>query len=816
MKVLKFGGTSVGSPQSIKAIINIVKERFEAGERLTLIHSAFSKVTDQLIEMAENAAAGKDYLPMFEAFVKRHHEAAQILVPNYRLDELYTILDEHHDTLRNLLHGVKLVMEVSSRTMDYVLSFGERNSNMIITYALNAAGIPADYLDARKIIKTNKDFGAAKVNFEVTNDKIVKHFEKTEGRIQVITGFIASDIGGLTTTLGRGGSDYTAAIVAAALNADVLEIWTDVDGVLTSDPRKVKKAYTLPSLSYAEAMEMSHFGAKVIYPPTIQPALAKNIPIYIKNTFNPTFEGTLISNESMKDFPSVIKGITALNSTVMVSLQGSGMIGVSGVSARMFTALGKAKVSIVLITQASSEHSISIATAEKDAKKAEAAINEEFAREISTNLIQPAIIQYGLTVMAVVGEKMKAARGVAGKLFESLGKNGINIIAIAQGSSELNISFVIESKDEAKAMNAIHDAFLLSDNRRINIFLVGVGLIGSTLLKQIYDQKKELIENFKMELHVAGIANSKHMIFNEEGLDLGNWKKLLTDNGTPSNPNNFLQKMIEFNLPNSVFVDCTANKDIPDLYDQILKANISIATPNKVATSSSYAKYKELRKLATDRKIYFKYETNVGAGLPVISTIQNLVNSGDKIYKIEAVVSGSLSFIFNNFDGSKSFHDLVLEAKELGYTEPDPREDLSGADVRRKLIILSRESGFQMEEEDVIIHPILPDVVMNAADVDDFFMKLKENDGYFTGLIEGAKAKNKVLRFVGLIEEGKASVSLQEIGQDSPFYGLSSSDNMFVITTNRYLKRPLKVSGPGAGAEVTAAGVFADVLTMFS
>jgi bifunctional aspartokinase / homoserine dehydrogenase 1 len=816
MKVLKFGGTSVGTPQSIQAIIEIVTKAKDKGENLVLVHSAFSKVTDQLIEMAENAANGKDYLTLFDLYVTRHREATKILVTDSTYEEVNKMLEENHSTLQNLLQGVKLVMEVSSRTMDYVLSFGERNSNLIITYALNAHGIPAEYVDARKIIKTNKDFGAAKVNFEITNEKIAQHFKNVRDKIQVVTGFIASDIGGLTTTLGRGGSDYTAAILAAALGADCLEIWTDVDGVLTSDPRKVKKAYTLPTLSYAEAMEMSHFGAKVIYPPTIQPAFAKNIPIYIKNTFNPTFEGTLISKDAMQDFPSVIKGITALSNTVMVSLQGSGMIGVSGVSARLFTALGHANVSIVLITQASSEHSISISIAEKDAKKAEAAVNKEFEKEIIEGIINPAIIQSGLSIMAVVGEKMKASKGVAGKLFESLGKNGINIVAIAQGSSELNISFVIDSKDEAKALNAIHDAFLLSDNRRINIFLVGVGLIGSTLLKQIHDQRKELIDNFKLELNVAGIANSKKMLFDEEGIDLVAWKKHLDESGIASNPNQFLQKMIELNLPNSVFIDCTANKEIPNLYDEILKANISIATPNKVATSSSFAKYKELRKLATDRKIYFKYETNVGAGLPVISTIQNLVNSGDKIYKIEAVVSGSLSYIFNNFDGTKPFSDLVLEAKDLGFTEPDPREDLSGADVRRKLIILSRESGFEMEEEDVTVHPILPDVVMNAADVPDFFVKLKENDHYFTGLINKAKEEGKVLRFVGLIEEGKASVSLQMIGQDSAFYGLSSSDNMFVITTNRYLKRPLKVSGPGAGAEVTAAGVFADVLTMYS
>jgi bifunctional aspartokinase / homoserine dehydrogenase 1 len=816
MKVLKFGGSSVGTPETIKTIISIAKERLAKGEKITLVHSAFSKVTDQLIEMAENAANGRPFQDQFDQYVNRHTAAAKSLVENDSLVTLLATLNENHQTLGNLLQGVGLVMEISPRTLDYVLSFGERNSNIIIAAAMNAQGVPASYVDARDIIKTNKEFGSAKVNFELTDEKIKKHYSSNKDKIQIVTGFIASDIGGLTTTLGRGGSDYTAAILAGALNAEVLEIWTDVDGVLTSDPRKVKKAYTLPTLSYAEAMEMSHFGAKVIYPPTIQPALAKNIPIYIKNTFNPTFIGTLISAKAMEDFPSVIKGITALPKTAILSLQGSGMIGVSGVSSRFFNALGQAKVSVVLITQASSEHSICIAINEKDIKAAENAINTEFAKEIASGIVDASRVEKDLAVMAVVGEKMKSATGVAGKLFESLGKNGINIIAIAQGSSELNISFVIKAKDETKALNAIHDAFFLSDNRRVNIFLVGVGLIGGTLLKQIYEQKDELIKNFSLELNVAGIANSKQMLFDEVGVDLQNWKTQLSEKGEKSSPETFLAKMQDLNLPNSVFIDCTANKDVPTFYDQILKSNISIATPNKVATSSSYAKYQELRAIANEKKIYFKYETNVGAGLPVISTIQNLVNSGDKIHRIEAVVSGSLSYIFNNFDGSRKFSELVEEAKSLGFTEPDPREDLSGADVQRKLIILSRESGFAIEPEDVVVHPILPDVVMNASDVDDFFVKLKENDGYFNDLIQKAKSENKVLRFVGICEGAKASVSLRMEGTDSPFYSLSSSDNMFVITTNRYLKRPLKVSGPGAGADVTAAGVFSDVLMMFS
>lgn len=815
MNILKFGGSSVGSPDTIKSIISIVKEKKASGVKIALVHSAFSKVTDQLIEMAELAGNGKPYQHLLDAYIKRHEDAARQLTDATTFTSLKAILDENHATLTNLLQGVSLVMEVSPRTLDYVLSFGERNSNTIIAAALNCAGVPAEYVDARSIIKTNKDFGAAKVNFALTNEKIQAHFAQHSDKIQVVTGFIASDIGGLTTTLGRGGSDYTAAILAGALNAAVLEIWTDVDGVLTSDPRKVSKAYTLPTLSYAEALEMSHFGAKVIYPPTIQPALSKGIPIYIKNTFNPTFVGTLISKDAMADFPSIIKGITALSNTALLRLQGSGLIGVPGVSARLFGALGRAKVNVIIITQASSEHSICFSVADKDAKLAKQAIEEEFEKELVANAIDPVHVEKDLTIMAVVGEKMRHTTGVAGKLFEALGKNGINISAIAQGSSELNISFIISSKDESKALNAIHDAFLLSDNRRVNIYLVGVGLIGGTLLAQIKAQREELIANFKLEINVVGMANSRKMLFDPNGIALDNWKNDLEEKGEVCTPEKFLEAMKAQNTSNSVFLDCTANKDIPTLYDKILKANISIATPNKVATSSSYANYQLLHKLAKDRKIHFKYETNVGAGLPVISTIQNLINSGDKIRKIEAVVSGSLSYIFNNFDGTRKFSDLVTEARELGFTEPDPREDLSGADVKRKLIILTRESGYPIESKEVVVHPILPDVVMNAKDVDDFFVKLKENDDYFTKMINEATAEGKVIRFVGVSEGGKASVSLQKVDANSPFFGLASSDNMFVIQTNRYTTRPLKVSGPGAGAEVTAAGVFADVLMMF-
>lgn len=805
----------MGTPDRIKGIINILKPRIEAGEEIALVFSAFSGVTDSLISMSEQAATGKDaFYGQYHHFVARHTEAAEAL-----LGEAYAVikpdLDETHHNLLNLLKGINLVMEVTPRTMDYVLSFGERNSNFIIANAISQQGFKVGYLDARKIIKTNKEFGAAKVNFGITDGLIRDHFETHKGVIQIVTGFIASDIGGLTTTLGRGGSDYTAAILAGALKAEALEIWTDVDGVLTCDPRKVKKAFTLPSLSYAEAMEMSHFGAKVIYPPTIQPALQKGIPIYIKNTFNPEFGGTLIDKEADPGFQSVIKGITSLGNIALLRLQGSGLVGVPGVSARLFGALGQAKINIILISQASSEHSICFAVSQSDAQKATQAIQQEFQKEIEAALIDPPQLEKDKCVLAVVGEGMKHVPGVAGKLFEALGKNGINITAIAQGSSELNISFVIDKKDEAKALNMIHDSFFLSDNRRVNLFIVGTGLIGSTFLQQLANQRQQLIDQFKLELNVAGLSNSRKMLLNEDGIDLNGWKTALDSDGKDADIEAFIASMKEMNLSNSVFIDNTADGHIPGHYAQILSSNISLVTPNKVATSASNEEYKRLKKLAADRKIFFKYETNVGAGLPIISTIQNLINSGDKILKIQAVMSGSVSYIFNNFKEGVPFSSLVVKARELGYTEPDPREDLSGADVRRKIIILTRESGYDIESDAVDLNAVLPDHLMDAKDVEGFLDLLPDYDNEMALRASAAASAGKVLRYIGTMEEGSAKISIEEVGSDSPFYSLDGSDNLFVITTQRYKTRPIIVRGPGAGAEVTAAGVFADVLTAF-
>jgi bifunctional aspartokinase / homoserine dehydrogenase 1 len=817
LKVLKFGGSSVGTPERINSIIDILQPRIASGDELTVVFSAFSGVTDSLIAMSENAAAGKtDYIAMYEALVKRHNDAITALMG----DDIYLYvkaeMNDNYETLMNLLKGISLVREISPRTMDYVLSFGERNSNFIIAETMKKRGFNAAYLDARKVIKTNKDFGSAKVNFELTNDLVAKHYATQKGTIQIVTGFIASDVGGLTTTLGRGGSDYTAAILAGALNAEVLEIWTDVDGVLTCDPRKVKKAFTLPSLSYAEAMEMSHFGAKVIYPPTIQPALKKNIPIYIKNTFNPTFVGTLIDKEVDTNFPTAIKGISSLSGVALLRLQGTGMVGVPGVSARLFGAIGQAKINIILITQASSEHSICIAVLEKEASHAKQVIEAEFSKEIESLLIDPVMIENELAIVAVVGEGMRAVPGVAGKLFESLGKNGINITAIAQGSSELNISFVIQKKDESKALNLIHDSFFLSDNRRVNLFIVGVGLIGNAFLNQIQKQRQQLIDKYKLEINVVGLSNSKKMIFNEDGIDLSIWKKLLDDSTLATDIPTFVNTMKSQNLSNSIFIDNTADTGIPKYYKEILNSNISLVTPNKIATSASNEEYKALKKIAADKKIHFKYETNVGAGLPLISTIQSLINSGDRILKIEAVMSGSISYIFNNFTVDKKFSDLVFQARTLGYTEPDPRDDLSGADVRRKVIILTRESGHDIESGDVVLEPILPQALMDIEGIDPFLEALPQYDDYFSGLIKAANDEGKVLRFIGSTEDGKAKVAIQAVASNNPFYSLEGSDNMFVITTERYHDRPIVIKGPGAGAEVTAAGVFGDVLMICS
>lgn len=816
MKVLKFGGSSVAQPDRIQMVSRILKGYHERGEHFAVVFSAMGGVTDSLIQMSRLAEKGDDsYFVHFEAFSQRHLHAAQTLLAPPFLEKVLPELENNHEVLKNLLYGIFLVREVSPRTMDYVLSFGERNAAFLITYALQQAGLPAQYLDARRVVKTDKTFGSAKVDIPLTYSNIRDYFNQ-KNDIQVVTGFIGSAAkGGLTTTLGRGGSDYTAALFGAALDAEVIEIWTDVDGVLTADPRKVKKAFTIPGLTYAEAMEMSHFGAKVIYPPTIQPALDKRIPLLIKNTFNPDFPGTIVSTKSDFSMPDApVKGISSINHTALLTLQGSGLFGVPGIAARLFGALAQAGINVILITQGSSEHSISFAVQPDLASKARKAVEEAFEAELNNRMIEPVKVEDQLSVVAVIGERMRYQPGIAGRLFQALGKNGINVIAIAQGSSELNISVVVNREDESKALNVLHEAFFLSGTSVLHLFVVGTGLIGKTLLRQIHAQKEYLFREQSLEVKVVGLANSRRMLFREEGIALDSWEEELlhAPQGHPMDMEAFITEMKRMNLSNTIFVDNTASPTVAHHYASVLEASISISTPNKYATSSSYEEYKTLKSIARQRGVLFQYETNVGAGLPVISTLNDLILSGDRIHKIEAVLSGSLSFMFNSFQPGMRFSEVVREARELGYTEPDPREDLFCNDIRRKLIILAREAGLAIEPDEVWIQSFLPEPCMQAPTLSEFLTALEEADTHLEEMVHQAAQEGKVLRVVATVEPQAARIGLQAVDKQHPFYQLSGSDNMIVFTSERYKERPLVVRGPGAGAEVTAAGVFSEII----
>ncbi len=811
MIVLKFGGTSVATAQRIKGVADIITSMNLRGNTGVVV-SAFGGVTDELIRMSRLAAARDDeYIIVFRDIRDRHLKTVKELGLHHD-KKLHHFLEETFSALHDILHGVYLVKELSLRTLDFLSGHGEVLSARIIASYFQSRKLTADYLDARTVIRTDETFGSARVDFSITNRNIREYFRKRRG-VVVITGFVASTGMGEMTTLGRGGSDYTAAIVGAAIDAEEIQIWTDVDGVMTADPRKVRKAFSIRSMTYEEAMEMSHFGAKVIHPPTIQPALDKKIPLVIKNSFRPEHAGTYISIKP-SDPEFLVKGISSIDKISLLTLQGSGMVGVAGISARLFNSLSLARINVILITQGSSEHTISFAVKPEDAILAKSKIEEAFALEIRAKLIERVRVENDLSIIAVIGENMRNTPGVSGRMFQSLGKNGISVVATAQGSSELNISTVIHRKDLDKALNSLHQALFLSDVKTLSVFLIGTGLIGSTLIRQISKHRQHLREARSLEIVVTGMANSKKMIFDADGLSLQKYKELLDSSSEKMDLESYIRKMHGMNLSQSIFVDCTSDERIAASYAHILSQSISIVTPNKVANSGSYAQYVKLRDEAKRRNVRFMYETNVGAGLPVINTLNDLLSSGDRILKIEAVLSGTLSFIFNNFLKGTSFSDIVMEAKRRGFTEPDPRTDLSGKDVARKLLILAREAGYKMELKDIDISQLLPASCLKAKSVNDFFTELKKNDGYFEQLRNKSSSKGKVLRYIAKLDRGKASISLEEVGQAHPFFNLSGSDNIISFTTERYHERPLVVKGPGAGAEVTAAGVFAEIISI--
>ena len=823
MKVLKFGGTSVGSVKSILSLKRIVEAEART-QPVVVVVSALDGITDELIATSQIALQGDErWKEEYDAMVTRHHQMIDtIITDNKKRVDLFNKVDALFEQLRSIYYGVFLIHDLSGKTLDAIVSYGERlSSNIVASLVKNGVR-----MNARDFIRTEKKNGKHTLDSELTVKLVKEAFSPAingtavpQKAIYVVPGFIARDRDSHeTTNLGRGGSDYTAAIIAAALEAEILEIWTDVDGFMTADPKVIKSAYTINELSYVEAMELCNFGAKVIYPPTIYPVCVKNIPIKVKNTFNPEHPGTLIK-EKIDDDNKPIKGISSIKGTTLITVTGLSMVGVIGVNRRIFTTLANKGISVFMVSQASSENSTSIGVRDEDAAAAVEVLNQEFAKEIETGAMFPMHAESGLATIAIVGENMKHTPGIAGKLFGTLGRSGISVIACAQGASETNISFVVDGRFLRKSLNVLHDSFFLSEYKVLNLFICGIGTVGGMLLEQIRTQQQFLMQSRRLKLNVVGISDVDNFVLDRDGIDLDNYEKILRA-GFAANTEHMRDEIVKMNIFNSVFVDCTASRQIAQLYQTFLEHNISVVAANKIAASSDYNSYIKLRQTARDRGVWFRYETNVGAGLPIIGTINDLCNSGDKILKIEAILSGTLNFIFNEIAADVPFSETVRRAKEERYSEPDPRIDLSGTDVIRKLVILTREAGYQVEQEDVEKHLFVPDSYFEGS-IDDFWKKLPELDADFEARRKVLEAENKRWRFVATMEADennpssfKTSVALKEVPYGHPFYGLEGSNNIVLLTTERYKEYPMLIQGYGAGAAVTAAGVFANIMSI--
>jgi aspartokinase/homoserine dehydrogenase 1 len=809
MKVLKFGGSSVGSAEAIEKVVDIIRDRCESDE-CAIVLSAMHGTTDALIEAGRSAERGDDgYIGILSGIRDSHLSAIEELFGDGAHPEVFDFVSSTAKELEKLCEGVRLVRDLSVKTLDRILSFGEIVASRIIAAKLLDVGIANAWNDSRLLIRTNSNHGFAGVDFAETNRRLTEHFDTSDAKLHVLPGFVASDANGYTTTLGRGGSDYTAAIIAAATRADVLEIWTDVSGMMTADPRFVRNVRQISHITYREAMELSHFGAKVIYPPTIQPVMAKRIPILVKNTFEPDDVGTLIEAAGTAE-KDMIRGITSIDKISVLSLEGSGMVGIPGFSKRLFDALSRAQINVILITQSSSEHSICVAIEEKHAERARKGADLEFEHEINVGRIDPLKVESGFSILALVGDNMKQHTGVSGKMFTTLGNNGINIHAIAQGSSERNISAVIASNDVRKAVNTLHEEFFSDGNKQINVYIAGVGTVGSKLIDQLRSQRQHLSEELRLNIRVTGIANSKRALIGEEGVDLESYS-LDLEAADETSVGAFTDAMLNQNLRNSIFVDVTASPEVVETYPKLLAKSIAVIACNKIAASSDYQKYSDLKNTAREFGTNFFFETNVGAGLPVIHTLGDLLRSGDRVIRIEAVLSGTLNFAFNNYDGTRKFAEVVRQAQDEGYTEPDPRLDLSGTDVARKILILAREAGHRIEMDDVENAGFLPESCL-AGSVDDFYTEMARHEEHFRNLLDEARNEGLALKYIASFNDGKASVGLQSIGPDHNFANLSGKDNAVLFYTNRYSEQPLVIKGAGAGADVTAAGVFADII----